>query len=319
ISLLDAQRAGAERDARELTIQLALGGSLTAARGFAHAETGATYERAATLANAAGYPAQFGMARTGLAIFYFARGEVERGRALAAEVLAAAEARRDQEQVLIGHMNVAGPEFYQGKFASSLAHFERAIALYDPMKHHGHVRVFGNDQGISALNYSAWTLWQLGKPGAALARASEAVALASRFDHPFNMAFALVFETVVHYFRRDAVAQRERAVEVISLSEVQGFPFWLGLGRLLHAAGGGTQGERGAFPGVFGGLALAAEPGSQAGAPLLFPILAQAQHATDQLAVAQETVATGLAVAAETGQPFLHADLHRLEGDLVGG
>ena len=93
------------------------------------------------------------MARTGLAICYYTRGEVERGRALAAEVLAAAEARGDREQALLGHTNVGVPEHYQGKFASSLAHCERAIALYDPVQHHGHVRVLGNDQGVGALNH----------------------------------------------------------------------------------------------------------------------------------------------------------------------
>src|SRR6185295_3389117 len=102
-------------------------------------------------------------------ICYHTRGEVERGRALAAEVLAAAEARGDREQVLIGHITVGAPEHYQGKFASSLAHCERAIALYDPAQHHVLVRVLGNDQGIGALNHSAWNLWYLGQPDAALA------------------------------------------------------------------------------------------------------------------------------------------------------
>jgi hypothetical protein len=80
------------------------------------------YERAATLGASAGDAARLGVARTGLAIFYYTRGEIERGRALAAEVLAAAEARGDPEQTLLGHTNLVVPEFYQGKCASSLAH-----------------------------------------------------------------------------------------------------------------------------------------------------------------------------------------------------
>ena len=103
----------------------------------------------AALAEATGDAARLGVARTGLAICYSTRGEVERGRALAAEVLAAAEARGDREQALLGHATSASPEHCQGKFASSLAHCERAIALYDPVQHHGHVRVLGNDQGIT--------------------------------------------------------------------------------------------------------------------------------------------------------------------------
>jgi predicted ATPase len=53
------------------------------------------------------------------------------------------------------------------------------------------------------------------------------------------------------------------------------------------------------------------------GAPALFALLAEAQRAAGQLAEAQATVATALAVAAQTGQPLFDADLHRLDGDLL--
>jgi class 3 adenylate cyclase/tetratricopeptide (TPR) repeat protein len=317
IALLETRPAGAELDARELSLQLTLGGSLIAVRDYAHPDTAAAYERAAALAEAAADAPQLGIARTGLAICYFTRGEVERGRALAADVLAAAEARGDREQAIFGHTNVGVPEHYQGKFASSLAHCERAITLYDPAQHHGHVRVLGNDQGISALNFSAWNLYYLGQPDAALARAREAVALARRLNDPFSLAFALLFETVVHTFRRDVAAQRERATEVVALSEAQGFPLWLGLGRAYHAAARVLAGDLAALPEIMDGLALAAETGNQSGAPGSFAHLADAQRAAGQLAEAQDTVAAGLAIAAQTGQFLFDADLHRLDGDLV--
>jgi predicted ATPase len=317
IVLLETQPAGAERDARELRLQLTLGGSLIAARGYAHAETGAAYERAVALAAASDDAALLGTARTGLAICYNNRGEVERGRALAAEVLAAAEARGDAEQRLFGLECVGNSEHFQGKFASSLAHCERAIALYDPGEHHWDVRVLGNDQGIGALNFSAWNLGNLGQPDAALARAREAVALARGLDDPFSLAYALFFEAVVHMFRRDAGAQRERVAEVIALSEAQGFPFWLGIGRAYHAAARVMTGDPDALPEIMDGLTLAAETGSQAGAPGALAVLAEAQRAAGQLAEAQGTVATALAVAAQTGQLFFDADLHRLDGDLL--
>jgi predicted ATPase len=65
------------------------------------------------------------------------------------------------------------------------------------------------------------------------------------------------------------------------------------------------------------GLALAAETGHRLGSPGVFAVLAEAQQAASQLAEAQGTVATALAVAAQTGQPFVDADLHRLDGDLL--
>jgi predicted ATPase len=317
ITLLDMLAAGAERDARELTFQLALGASLQAARGYAHADAEAAYERAAALAAAASDPARRGIARAGLAVFYFTRGEVERGRVLAAEVLAAAEARGDREQELLGHTTVVVPEYFQGKFASSLAHCERALRLYDPAQHHALVRVIGTDQGVAPLSFAAWNLWQLGQPEAALARAREAVALARRLNHPFSLALALHFETSVHWLRRDVAAQRERTEEVIALSETQGFPLWLGIGRAFHAAARVMAGDPGGLAEITESLALAAETGDQSGAPGLFLLLAEALQFAGQLAEAQGTVATALAVAAQTGQPLFDADLHRLDGDLL--
>jgi class 3 adenylate cyclase/tetratricopeptide (TPR) repeat protein len=315
LSPAEGRPASAERDGRELSLQLALGGSLIAARGYSHPETAVAYERAAALGAVAGDAARLGVARTGLAICYYTRGEVERGRALAAEVLAAAEARGDREQTVFGHGAVAMPEHYQGKFASSLAHCERAIALYDPAQYHGHIRML--DQGISALTYSAWNLWHLGRPDAALARVREAVALVRQLDDPFNLAYTLFFETVVHWLRRDVAAQRERAADVVALGEAQGFPLWVGAGRAFRAAARVVAGDAGALPEILNGLALAAETGNQSGAPGLFALLAEAQRAAGQLAEAQGTVATALAVAAQTGQPFFDADLHRLDGDLL--
>jgi hypothetical protein len=68
----------------------------------------------------------------------------------------------------------------------------------------------------------------LGRPDRALARAREATALARRVNHSSTLVFPLLFETMVHRLRRDAAAQRERAAELIAVSETHGFPFLAG-------------------------------------------------------------------------------------------
>src|SRR5262249_3341526 len=226
---------------------LRLGASLAAARGYAHPETEAAYERARLLSERCGDANRLGIARIGLSTVYGNRGEMERGRALAAEVLAAAEARGDAEQALIGHTQLAVPEHYQGKFTSSLDHCERTLSLYEPARHHGISSVLSTDNAVGALGYMAWNLWHLGRPDGALARAEESVALARRLRHPFSLAFALFFEAATHWTRRDHAQQVERAEELIALSEAQGFPLWLGLGRAWHAAARLSAGDVGAL------------------------------------------------------------------------
>ena len=103
---------------------------------------------------------------------------------------------------------------------------------------------------------------------------------------------------------------------MVALSETQGFPLWLGLGRAHHAVARVVGGDAGALPEILDGMALAAT-GTQVGAPATLAMLAEAQRAVGQLAEAQATVATALAVAVQTGQPFFDADIHRLDGDLL--
>ena len=314
LALLPAP-SGDEHDGREVSLQLTIGASLMAVRGYARPETAAAYERAVAVAGDDAVP--LGVARMGLAICHNNRGDVERGRELAAEVLAAAAARDDAEQALLGHSVVATSEYFQGKFASSYAHCEQAIALYDPAQHRGHFRVLGNDHGITALNFAGWNLWALGRPDAALEPARRAASLASRLDDPFSRAFALSFETFVHWHRRDVAAVRERAAEVVALSEALGFPLWLGLGRVLRAAAGVVAGDASRLPEIAEGLALAAQTGNELSGPSILAILAEAQRAAGRFAEARNTVATALAVAARTDQPYFDGDLHRLDGDLL--
>jgi class 3 adenylate cyclase len=132
IALLTTESDGPERNTREVSLQLALAASLTAVRGFAHAETEAAEERARVLCEAVGDAGQLSLALFGLATLYFSRGEVERGRALSARVLAAGEESGNQDLVLSAHVHVAFPEHLQGKLASSLAHSEAALNLYEP-------------------------------------------------------------------------------------------------------------------------------------------------------------------------------------------
>jgi predicted ATPase len=117
--------------------------------------------------------------------------------------------------------------------------------------------------------------------------------------------------------RRDTISQTGRAAELIALSESNGFPMFLGLGRTFHALVRVTAGEPGAVADLQGGLSLTAETGNRAGAPGIMCVVADAYMAAGRLEEARGVVQMGLAIAVETGQPYVDADLHRLDGDLL--
>jgi adenylate cyclase len=226
---------------------------------------------------------------------------------------------RDRSLVLFGHNVAALAKHYQGRFAASLVHCERSIALYDPAPdrkaafHYG----FFNDPCVGALGIGAWNLWYLGHADRALGRAREGVALARRLD-PFSLGFALYFETVVHQLRRDWLAQRERAADVIALADVQGFPLWRGVGRIYHGLARVNAGEgAAALTEVAEGLALAAGTGNRGGVPPVLAALADGQRAAGKHAAALRAVESGLTVATDTGQHGSDAGLYHLKGELL--
>jgi len=314
IALLGTLPAGPERDTREVGVQMALSKSLVAARGYAHAETEAAWERARVLGEALGDSAAVAEALCELAGLYANRGEPDRSVALAQRVLAVGEETRNRSLILLGTIPTALANHYQGCFASSLAHWERVLALYDPAYDRG---LTGNWR-VGALGGAAWNLWYLGHADRALGYAREGVSLARALGHPFELAYALFFETVVHRWRGDLGAQLDRAAEVIALGDAQDFPLWRGVGHVYHGlarvmAGEDTEG----LAEVQHGLALAAGAGNRGGAPGLLNSLAEGQRAAAQHAEALATVENGLAVAAATGQHFRDASLHQLKGELL--
>jgi class 3 adenylate cyclase/predicted ATPase len=320
IALVETLPAGSERDAREAGVQMALGTTLGAARGYAHAETEAAYERARALREAAGDSATLASVLLALSNLYLNRGEPGRSVMLAERVLAMSDETRDQILVLVAHSNTALAKHYQGCFAASLAHCERAIVLYDPARdrgapfHHG----FVNDPSVGALGIAAWNLWYLGRADRALGRAREGVTLARALGEPFTLAFALFFETILHRFRRDWRAQQERAADVIAIGDVQGFPLWRGVGRMYHGLARIKAGEgAAALTEVAEGLALAAGTGKRGGVPALLYALADGQRTAGQHADALGAAESGLAVATATGQHFWDAGLHQLKGELL--
>lgn len=253
----------------------------------------------------------------GLSTFYANSGDPQRGLELAEKLLTLARETGVSEHLLLAGVEMGVPEYYQGKFASALAHLEQAIEVYDPFRHRALALKYATDHGVAARTNAAWNLWNLGYPDRALGRVREAVALARTLDHPFTLGLALFSEAVVHCLRRDREAQRRTAEEAIALGEAQGFPVWVGVAKAFrgHARATAAADATGVVE-MSEGLALAAGTGTQGGAPAMFAMLADAHSAVGQLSEAMVALDMAVAIAHQTGQPFCDAELHRGKGEL---
>jgi hypothetical protein len=147
----------------------------------------------------------------------------------------------DGELALLGNVELATAEHWQGRYGSAVPHFDAGYELYAAQRRRAVASQLRGetvalplsylDMGVVALGLGGWALWTIGWPDRGLARARAAVTLARELQDPFNLAFALTVEAVTHSLRRDLTAQGERAREAMALSEANGFPLFLGVGR----------------------------------------------------------------------------------------
>src|SRR5207249_331028 len=126
------------------------------------AETEAAHERARALCETLGDAATLASALLALSNVYFNRGEPDRSVMLAERLVAVSEETRDRFLIFQGHNNAAGAKHYQGRFAASLAHCERVVALYDPACDRATAFQLGADERVAALGWAAWNRWYLG-------------------------------------------------------------------------------------------------------------------------------------------------------------
>jgi len=316
VELLATRPASRERDVLEASIQLILAESRAVALGYTSPAVEAAHARARELCEATGDTRRLGFALSGLAVFAYNSGRATDAEAFAARALEIAEETGDADLRLRAHCGLGLIECYRGRFASSLAQLEGAIAL-----HRAGARPAGpcatGDPGVRALSASAWVIFALGFPDRALARAREGVARAREIAHPFNVAHALLFETVAHTLRRDVAAQREGAARVIALAETHAFPFWKGVGLTFLGSARVAEGDRAGIDDVRAGLAMTAATGTRGGAPLMLAQLAEATLAAGLLEDARGAARAGLALAAETGQLFYDSSFHWLEARIL--
>jgi hypothetical protein len=98
--------------------------------------------------------------------------------------LAFAEKQQAIIPLMTGHRIVAMSLMYTGALAQSRAHYDKAIGLYDPVKHRPLVARFNQDARVATLCHRSMALWLLGYLDAALADANQSLSEAARSVTP---------------------------------------------------------------------------------------------------------------------------------------
>ena len=90
-----------------------------------------------------------------------------------------------------------------GNIVEGRAHYDHALALYDPAEHRLLATRFGQDVGVATLSQRSLALWMLGYPEAALADAEQAISNAREIGQAATLMYALFWASNVHIVLRE--------------------------------------------------------------------------------------------------------------------
>jgi predicted ATPase len=320
LKLLEELPEAAERDHRELAIQIALGPALMAIEGWGAPEVERTYLRARELCRDLAEPSKLFTVLWGLWLFNHVSGQFRPAKDLADEILALAERQSDSGLLLQAHHAAWTTDYHFGDLLSCRAHAERGIALYDIDEHRAHASIYGgHDAGVCCRESLAAALWLLGYPDQAVEKNHDAVGLATELSHPFSLVLALHSSAEVHQHRGEPRFAQERAEAMIAVcAEHDVSPEFLAMGTIrrgwaLVAEGRPEQG----IADIQQGLTTLRATATKRDRYYYLAMLAEVYGQTGQTDQGLNALAEALEMVERTDERWWEAEVHRLKGALL--
>ncbi|RZL82874.1 MAG: SARP family transcriptional regulator [Rhodococcus sp. (in: high G+C Gram-positive bacteria)] len=237
LDLLEAMPAGRNRDACEVEVRQGMSAPLTTLYGYSSAELEQTLDRTAELGQQLRRPTVVLAALIGLFAVHFVQGHTARAHRIglrALELSAADPAFEGQAQFA-----VAGAALGLGRPAEAIEHFDLARGAFSD----DYSFILGTRLEVHAHAWESHAYWMIGDEEAAAQSCAEALALGRTCGHPYSLAVALGYASVLHQLRGDDVALLASVTELRELCERYHFAYYSQWSQILE--GRLLGGERG--------------------------------------------------------------------------
>jgi class 3 adenylate cyclase/predicted ATPase len=318
LDLLTALPGSPDRDHKELDLQITLGAALIANKGWAAPDVGTAYARARELCTEETQVPQLLAALTGLLQHHLHWSNKHVALQIAGELLSLAERHQDVAAQAVGHRYLASGLLFNGQLLPAMMHFERALALYDPVNRTSPVSLAGADTRVVSLGFMALILLFQGYPDRALARSQEALAAAYELGHAFTTSQALYLTCWLHQIRGEPRVVHERSTSLIALTAEHHLPGWSASGTIFH---GWVVADSGAVEAGIAelrrGLAAMEAMGTLLHTPGVLGLLAGLYIGQQNFSEALELLDEALARVDRLEERWFEADLHRLKGEAL--
>jgi len=308
----------------QIKLQVALITALFHTKGFAAPETKEAMEEARLLieqAEALGEPPDPLLLFSVLYGFWAAHYVAFNGdvlRELAVQFLGLAEKQKAVVPFMVGHRLMGATMVFTGNVAEGRAHYDQAIALYDPAEHRPLALRFGQDVGVTILSFRSQALWFLGYPEAAHTDAEHALQAAREIGHAGTLMYALSIAPLTHFLSGDYGPASTLAEKVIALADERGVLFWKALGMMNRGCILAVTGRPAdAIQTITSGIAGWRSTGATVWMPLFLSYLARAYAAVDQFEEAWRCIDGALTAVEATKERWYEADIHRTAGEVT--
>ncbi|HUC51931.1 MAG TPA: AAA family ATPase [Xanthobacteraceae bacterium] len=307
-----------ERTREEIEIQLALGIPVIAVQGYAAAQAREAFERARALCLDADNSREYFQALFGLWGHAWMGAKNDEALAMANEFLSRARTSSDGILLMVGHRMMGSTLLTIGEFPASQRHFEESIALSKGGAKRPLYDRYMVEPQVASLLLLSWDLWFLGHAEQALARVSEALALAQDFAHPYSIAFAHYMTSVVHLLRGDPARALQSAEQSLETSREQRFALYELLSTISRGRALAELGQlREAIAEIQRGLAEGRRAGVGFMLPMMHGWLADAHARTGDNETALSIVEQTLdEIGDATGRSW-EAELQRQRADIL--
>ena len=156
-------------------------------------------------------------------------------RGLASQFLTLAEKQDAIGPLIVGHRLVGTSLACTGDLLRGRTHLDRAVALFDPIKHRSLAVRFGQDVRVATLSYRAMALWMLGYPDGALADSEQALADAREASQAASLMYAWAHAGWIYLWRGNYAEVENLSVRLVPLAEEKGAILWKALGGVYRA------------------------------------------------------------------------------------
>jgi len=304
-----------ERAKQELKLQMVLGPSLMAARGFAAPEVEQAFIRACELCLRLDERAQLFHAQFSLAIVYVVKAEYERAYDQAGQCLRLAESLRDSAMLVQSHWVMGLSDCYLARLDAARRHFEQTLAIHDAERIDSPVSLYG---AVLSRAHLARMLLYLGYPDQSDRLINEALAEAGRLRHPVGFANTLSLAAQLEVFHRHAPNTEELAKAMTWHAEEHGLPYYAAIAVMMRGWALAMQGrEESGIALIREGLTSYLATGTRQQHAYFLALLAEALNEAGRVSEGLESLAAAIEAAKQSGEHYYEAELHRLRGELL--